>query len=76
MRAQLLRQAEQLIYVALAIPDMNATLRITQQLRRLAQVLQPADALLLFDRYPRGIDPALQSVRAVKLVSVPKLDRR
>jgi hypothetical protein len=76
MRAQLLGEAEHLVYVALAILNMNATLRITQQLRRLASVLQPADALLLFDRYARGVDPALQRVRAVKSVSVSKLDRR
>ena len=74
MRAQLLPQAEQLIYVAFPIPDMNTARRITEQLGGLAQVLQPTNALFFFNGHPRGINPALQRVRAVKLVSVPELD--
>ena len=50
MRAQLLRQAEQLIDVALTIPDMNTAGRITEQLGGLAQVLQPTNALSIGTR--------------------------
>lgn len=39
-------------------------------------VLQPADALLLFNRHPGGIDLPLQSICAVELVAAPELDRR
>lgn len=74
MGAQLLRQTEQLVDVALPISDVHTASRIVQQLRGLSQVLQPANALFLFDRHTRRINPALQSIRAVELVSVPELD--
>ena len=74
MRAQFPRKAKQLIYVTLPVADVNATHRITQQLGRLAQILQPADAFFLLDGHTRRIDPALQGIGTMKRVPIPKLD--
>src|SRR4051794_39689925 len=60
MCSQLLGQAEQLVDIALAITDMDATSRIAEQRRGPAQVLQPADALLLLDEDPRRVDLPLE----------------
>ena len=46
---EVLRGAEQLVDVALTIADMDACGRIVEQRGGLAQVLQPAKALFLFD---------------------------
>src|SRR6266702_7642167 len=72
----MLSQTEQFVDVALPISDVHAASRVCQQFRGLSQVLQPANAFFLFDRHTRRINPSLQSIRAVKLVSVPEFDRR
>ena len=53
--AEFLGRAEELVNVALAIADMDASGRVVEQHGGLAQVLQPAEALFLFDG-ARGSD--------------------
>ncbi|GLR92178.1 hypothetical protein GCM10007857_88980 [Bradyrhizobium iriomotense] len=59
VRSSLVGQAKQLIDVALAITNMNASSRGSEKVGRLSQILQPADALLL-DRNTCRIDLSLQ----------------
>src|SRR5271163_2586784 len=66
--------AEQFVDVALAISDVDDSLWVGEQRRRLPQVFQPAIALLLLDRYTSGIDAALERIRAMELVPGPELD--
>ena len=75
VRAQVLRQAEELVDVALAIADVDAALRRADQLGRAAQVVEPADALLLVDRHAGRVDLPLQRRRALELVPRPDLHR-
>src|ERR1017187_10792200 len=72
----MLSQPEQFVDVALPISDVHTASRLCQQFRGPSHVLQPPNALFLFDRHTRRINPSLQSIRAVKLVSVPEFDRR
>ena len=74
--AELLGGAEQLVDVALAVADMNAACGSTEQCHGLAQVLEPADALLVLDRHPRRIDLALERGRALELLPRPELHGR
>ena len=69
-------RAEQLIDIRPAISNMNASSRIAQQVRGLAQILDPADAFFLIDWHARGIDMALQLLRPLELLARPKLYRR
>jgi hypothetical protein len=55
-------------------PDVHTATRIVQQFRGFLQVLQPANALFLFDRHVRRIDPTPQSIPAVELVSLPEFE--
>ena len=54
MRADLLSGAKQFVNVALPVPDMNEPIGGTETFRRLLEIVQPADAFLLFDRYASG----------------------
>lgn len=74
MRSNLLGQTEQLINVALAIADMNASSGCSEKVGRLPQIFQPTDTLLLFDRNPCRIDLALQRRRPLELLACPELD--
>src|SRR3954464_4719807 len=74
--AELLGRAEQLVDVALAITDMDAPCRRTEQGHGLAQVLQPADALLGLDGHARRIDLALECGGALELLPRPELHGR
>ena len=67
-------QAEQLINIALAISHVHAAIRIVQQRGGLADVVQPADAVLFLDRHARRVDAALQLIGAVKFATIPELD--
>jgi hypothetical protein len=49
VRAELLRQAVQLVNVALPVADMHAAPRLSEALDRLSEILEPAHALLLLD---------------------------
>ena len=69
-------QTEHFVDVALPISDVHTASRVCQQFRGLSQVLQLANALFLFVRHTRRINPPLQRIRAVKLASVPEFDRR
>src|SRR4051794_35901610 len=60
VRPELLRQAEQLVDVALAVADMDAPFRLAEQQGGLAHVVQPPDALLALDGHPGRIDLPLQ----------------
>ena len=68
-------QAEQLPYVTPAVGDMNAACRLAEQSGGLAQVGQPARALLALDRHARRIDLPLGGGRALELLAVPEPDR-
>jgi hypothetical protein len=53
--AGILRCAEKLVNVALAICDVHAASGVGQQPHGLLQIIETANALLLFDRYPSGL---------------------
>ena len=60
VRAQILRQAEQLVDVALAVADVDTALRLADQLGRASEIVGPANALLLIDRPARRVELSLQ----------------
>ena len=68
MGFRFLRGAEEFIDVAFPIPNMNASLRLIQERGRLLQVLQPADAFLLFNRNPCRINLLFERVASLKLL--------
>ena len=68
-------QAEQLPDIALTAGDMNTARRVAQQFGGLAQVFQPAHALLALDRHARWIDPPPEGVRTLELLPGPELGR-
>ncbi len=70
---ELLGRAEQLVDVALAITNVDAACRRTEQGHGLAQVLKPADALLGLDGHARRIDLALERGGALELLPRPEL---
>ena len=71
-----LGQAEQLVDVALAVTDMDASSWIAEQRRGLPHVVQPPDALLLLDRNPRRIDLLLERGGPLELLPGPEFHRR
>ena len=71
-----MRGTEKFVDIALAITDVNAMLGIIQKPGGLPHVLQPADALLLFDGHSGWVHFLLQSTASMKLVSGPELDGR
>ncbi|MGY4485179.1 hypothetical protein ACVWWR_004370 [Bradyrhizobium sp. LM3.2] len=66
-------RAEQLIDVALAITDMDASSRIAQQLRGLTDIVQPPNALLLLDGNTRRIDLLLKRGDPLEFLPVQNL---
>lgn len=66
------RGTKQLVDIALAIRDVDAPRWLTQQRARVLKIEQPAQALLLRDRHPRGIDLPLQRVGSLELLARPK----
>src|SRR5271155_5690567 len=68
-------QAEEFVNVTFPIADMDASASIAKKLRRLRQVIKPADAFLLFDRNPRRVDFLLQRRCPLELLSRPDLNR-
>ncbi|MCF6119329.1 hypothetical protein L2449_21020 [Mesorhizobium muleiense] len=66
-------RAEKLVDVALAITDVDASRGIAEQRDRLAHVLQPAEALLLFDGHPRRTDLLFERGGPLELRPRPKL---
>lgn len=74
--AKLAAEAIELVDIALTVADMDAAIRSPQQLNRLAQIVEPADAFLRLDRHPRRIDPTLELRRALELVPAPELHCR
>jgi hypothetical protein len=72
--SQLLRRAEQLEYIALAVSDMYAALRLCKQSGRLTQIFQPTKALLFLDRNPCRVDRPLQRIAALELFATPCSD--
>ena len=71
-----LRRAEQFVDIALAVTNVDTSVGVAERGGRLPQVVQPANALLLFDRHAGRVDMPLGFVRAVELLSGPELDRR
>ena len=67
--------AEELVDVALPVHNMYASAGFPQQLRGQLQVVQPANALFLFEGDPRGVDRSLQRVGSLEAIPRPKLDR-
>lgn len=76
MRSDVLGRAEELVDVALSVTYMNAAGWAPKQRGRPAQIVKPTNALLLLDRYARGIDLFLQRVRALESLARPELDCR
>jgi hypothetical protein len=60
MSSDLLARAEQLIDIALAIADMDASPWIVQQSRGLPEIFQPPSCFLLFDRNACRVDLPLE----------------
>ncbi len=65
-------RTEQLVYVALAVTDVDASPWIGQQRRGLLDVLQPPDALLLLDRNTRWINLLLERGGPLELLPGPE----
>ena len=53
---------------------MHAAVRLTDDIGRMLQVLQPPDTLFGFDRHSRRIDGSFQGVSSFKLAACPELD--
>ncbi len=70
------RGAIELVDVALPVTHMHAALGRANERDGLAQVLQPAVALLRLDRHARGIDVPLERERSLEFRSCPELHRR
>jgi hypothetical protein len=60
MSSDLLARAEQLIDIALAIADMDASPWIAQKCRGLPEIFQPPNCFLLFDRNACRVDLPLE----------------
>src|SRR6266702_6400152 len=75
MRSSFPGRAEQLIDVALAITDMDASSRIAQQLCGLTDIVQPPNALLLLDGNARRIDLLLKRGSPLEFLPGPEFDR-
>ncbi len=75
VRAEFVRRDEQLIDVALAITDVDASRRIGSKYGCLVHVLEPTEALFLLDRHPRRVDMPLEGARAFEAGAGPELDR-
>src|SRR5688572_13016112 len=65
MRSDFLGRAEELVDVALAITDVDASSCVTERLRGLRDIFQPTDALLLLYGSARRIDLLLERGRRV-----------
>ena len=76
MRSSLLGRTEQLVYVALAVTDVDASPWIGQERRGLLDVLQPPNALFLLDRNTRWIDLLLERGGPLKFLPSPEFDCR
>ncbi len=76
MGSRFLCDAEKLVDIAFPIPNMDAALRFIEERGGLLQILQPADAFLLFDRNPGRVNPLFERVTPLELLSRPELHRR
>lgn len=74
MGAGLTRQAEQFVDIAASITNMDASFRMSKPLRRLAHVLEPAEAFLSVNRNACGIDLFGQSPGILEFLSGSELD--
>ncbi|MDF0584969.1 hypothetical protein [Bradyrhizobium yuanmingense] len=73
MSSGLLRCAEKLVNVTLAISDMDASSRMIQELRRLLEIFQPPDAFLFLDGKPDRIDLLLSAAVPLNFFRVQNL---
>lgn len=71
-RAEILREAEQFVNVALAIDHMHTAFRRADELHRLAEVFQPPVAFFRLDRNLRGIYMALECLCSLILRACPE----
>ena len=69
-------RTEKLVDIVFTITDLDKPIGAPQARAGLIHVLQPADALLLFDRDARRIDLPLEGVGSLELRSGPEFDRR
>lgn len=76
MRSGVFGRAKQFVDAALPIADVHTSRGLGEQFGRLPEVLQPAEAFLLLDRYARRIDLLLKCVRSLEFLARPELDRR
>src|SRR5215469_6073973 len=65
--------AEKLINIALPVADVDTAFRVIQKSGGLGQVFEPADTLLLLNRYPRVVDFPLECVTTLKFTAGPEL---
>src|SRR6516225_2970104 len=68
--------AEKLVNIALPVADVDTAFWVIQKNGGWGQVFEPADTLLLLDRYTRGIDFPLECVTTLKFVAGPELQGR
>ena len=76
VRADVLRQAIELVNVAFPIADMNTAFRLSQAVDRLPKILEPAHAFLLFDRNAGRVDLPLERRRSFELLPRPEFHCR
>lgn len=74
MGAEFMGRTEELINVALAVADMDASRGCAEQGDRLAHVLKPAEALLLFDGHPCRVGLFLERGGSLELRPRPEFD--
>jgi len=75
-RPELFGQAVEFVNVAFPIPDMHATLWRPRQFGGQAQIVEPAHAFLLFNRYPGRIDLAFEGGGSLEFAARPEFRRR
>jgi len=68
--------AEKLVNITLPVADVDIAFRVIQKSSGLGQVFEPADTLLLLNRYTRRIDFPLECVTTLKFIAGPKLQGR
>src|SRR5436190_10514581 len=74
MRVGIVRRAKQFVDIAFAVSNVDASLRIAQQSRRLLDVVEPAHAFFFFDRNPSGVDLLFERIGSLEFLPGPKLD--
>jgi hypothetical protein len=75
MGANVLSRAKEFIDTALAITDMDAPPRISEEFRGLLQIVQPPNAFFLLDGNARLIDLSFEGGGSFEFLPCPEFDR-